>query len=147
MVTTIYCKCIQGNNILSILYRCLLYPTNILYISSLRGLFIFVYICMKFYLFSKKIMYIVKKKIDDTKDGKSKDRQYHGNQKKDKRWSTKHYTETKDWETRTPEKPGLNSDVPERKTVSAQLVAPVVLFVNETNISWYEILLRTSLRK
>ena len=85
MVTTIYCKCIQGNNILSILYRCLLYPTNILYISFLRGLFIFVYICMKFYLFSKKVMYMVKKKIDDNKDGKSKDRQYHGNQKKDKR--------------------------------------------------------------
>jgi hypothetical protein len=28
-----------------------------------------------------------------------------------------------------------------------QLVAPVVLFVNETNIIWYETLLRTSLRK
>ena len=54
-------------------------------------------------------MYIVKKKFEDTKDGKSKDRQYHGNQKKDK-----HYTETKDWETRTPEKPGLNRDAPER---------------------------------
>jgi hypothetical protein len=40
---------------------------------------------MKFYLFSKKVMYIVKKRIDDNKDGKSKDRQYHGNQKKDKR--------------------------------------------------------------
>jgi hypothetical protein len=104
MVITIYCKCIQGNKILSILYRCLLYPTNILYISSLRGLFILVYICMKFYLFSKKEMCIVKKKFEDTKYDKSKDRQYHGNQKKDKRWSTTHYTETKDWETRTPEK-------------------------------------------
>ena len=59
-------------------------------------------------------MYTVKKKFEDTKDGKSKDRQYHGNLKKDKRWSTKHYTETKDWETRTPEKPGLNRDAPER---------------------------------
>ena len=85
MVITIYCKCIQGNKILSILYRCLLYPTNILYISSLRGLFILVYICMKFYLFSKKEMYIVKKKFEDTKYDKSKDRRYHGNQKKDKR--------------------------------------------------------------
>jgi hypothetical protein len=44
----------------------------------------------------------------------SKDRQYHGNHKKDKRWSTTHYTETKHWETRNPEKPGLNSDAPER---------------------------------
>jgi len=59
-------------------------------------------------------MCIVKKKFEDTKDGKSKDRQYHGKQKNDKQWSTKHYTETKDWETRTPEKPGLNSDAPER---------------------------------
>jgi hypothetical protein len=29
---------------------------------------------MKFYLFSKKVMYIVKQKFEDTKDGKSKDR-------------------------------------------------------------------------
>ena len=63
MAITIYCKCIHANKILSILYICLLYPTNILYISSLRGLFIFVYICMKFYLFSKKVMYIVKKRL------------------------------------------------------------------------------------
>jgi hypothetical protein len=69
---------------------------------------------MKFYLFSKKVMYIVTQKFEDTKDGKSKDRQYHGNHKKDQWWSTAHYTETKDWETRTPEKPGLNSDAPER---------------------------------
>ena len=69
---------------------------------------------MKFYLFSKKVMYIVTQKFEDTKDGKSKDRQYHGNHKKDQRWYTKHYTETKDWDTRIPEKPGLNSDAPER---------------------------------
>ena len=47
-------------------------------------------------------------------DGKSKDRQYHGNQKKNKWWSTEPYTETENWETRTPEKPGLNWDAPER---------------------------------
>ena len=45
----------------------------------------FVYICMKFYLFSKKVMHIVTQKFEDTKDGQSKDRQYHGNHKKDKR--------------------------------------------------------------
>jgi hypothetical protein len=74
-------------------------------------LFIFVW---NFTCFQKESNVHSKKKFEDTKDGKSKDRQYHGNLKKDKRWSTKHYTETKDWETRPPEKPGLNSDAPER---------------------------------
>ena len=48
----------------------------------------FVYICLYLYeilLVFKESNVHSKKKIDDTKYGKSKDRQYHGNQKKDKR--------------------------------------------------------------
>jgi len=35
------------------------------------------------------------------------------NGQKDKQWSTKHYTETKDWGTRTPLKPRANSGAPD----------------------------------
>ena len=40
---------------------------------------------------------------------KSKDRQHNGQKKKDKQWSTKHTHKTKDRETRTPQKTGVNS--------------------------------------
>ena len=43
---------------------------------------------------------------------KSKDRQYNGQNKKEKQWSTKYYTEIKYWATRTPLKPGVNSGAP-----------------------------------
>jgi hypothetical protein len=44
-----------------------------------------------------------------------KDKQYNGQKKgqKDKQWSTKHYTENKDWATQTQQKnPGMNSAAP-----------------------------------
>jgi len=45
---------------------------------------------------------------------------------KDKQRSTRHTYKTKDRITRTPLKPGMNSDAPEGYAVPAPLVTPVV---------------------
>ena len=54
--------------------------------------------------------------FEDTKGviriGKSKDRKYNGQKKKDKQRSTKHTQKTKDAVTRTPLKPAMNSGGP-----------------------------------
>ena len=54
-----------------------------------------------------------------------KNRQHNGQKKKDKQRSKKHTHKTKDRETRTPVKPGVNSGSPEWQAVPALLVAPV----------------------
>ena len=59
------------------------------------------------FLFLFFFFLVSKEKFEDTKrvtrSRKSqKDRQYNGQKKKDKQWSTKHYTETKDGASRTP---------------------------------------------
>jgi hypothetical protein len=58
---------------------------------------------------------------------KSKGRQHNGQKKKDKQRSANPAHTTKDRETRTPLKPGVNTCAQEGLEVPAPLVAPVVL--------------------
>ena len=64
----------------------------------------------------------------------------------DKLWSMKQYTGSK----RINKNPTKNrgwTHVAEALTVSAPLVAPIVLLINDSNIMWYGIVLNTSKHK
>jgi hypothetical protein len=78
---------------------------------------------------------MLKEEFEDTKRiiriNKSKNSQHNGQKKlEDKRTNNdlQNVThKTKDWVTRTPQKPGVNLGAPEGYAVSAPLVAPVML--------------------
>jgi len=77
-------------------------------------------------------------KSNQTRNSKN-DRQYNGQKKKEQnnnQWSTKQYTENYRLSNRNSIKKQENTCAPEGQTVSAPLVASVVLLLFIKNIRW-----------